>query len=134
MSRSAFSVACKVVGWYGIGFGLATVPGALFMGSQFLIASLMHIAMGAVFLRSASGIEHGKAWASWVTMTCSGVIAGLGMFAVRESLEPVQASDLFFQTSNLVFYAFISLFFTCLVFAAVREVRNLALSQYRRSP
>jgi len=90
------------------------IPTGLFVGLHVLVAAAIHIAFGAAFLVAAAGIRVDSQRAVWLAATTSATIVGLSVTGVAQSLA-VQDQE------SVVFWAFISLFFACLTFAACRE-------------
>jgi hypothetical protein len=103
-----------VIGWYGIGFGLYSVPTALFVNLYFLLISAAHVLVGIISLSIARGFAGGKPWAWW-----SGVFMSLGILLVFivGLMQSVHEND----TSGVVHFVLVSLYFLAVFLATLRH-------------
>jgi uncharacterized membrane protein (DUF2068 family) len=98
---------------YGVGFGILSLPTALFVGPHLLAASLGHILFGVMYLIIARGLTRNKAWAWWAGTLLSVAITLLALVALAQSIH---AED----WPSVVFYSIATIFFLILLITAVR--------------
>ncbi|MBA3312374.1 MAG: hypothetical protein H0T47_03640 [Planctomycetaceae bacterium] len=110
-SRTPLVALCGLAAIYGLGFGLAMLPVALFTGPHLLIGAMAHMALGAVYLTAGLGVRSDQRWGYWLITCRSCVVAGIGLIAV------VQAWG---STSGIVFWSLLSLFFLVMAGASFR--------------
>jgi hypothetical protein len=103
-----------VIGWYGIGFGLFSVPTALFVNLYFLLISAAHVLVGILCLSIARGLARGKPWARW-----GGTFVSLGILLVFlvGLVQTVQEDD----TSGVIFFALANLYMLAVLLVTLKS-------------
>jgi hypothetical protein len=103
-----------VIGCYGIGFGLYSVPTALFVNLHFLLISVAHVLLGMLCLSIARGLAQGKLWARW-----GGVFVSLGILSVFlvGLVQTVQEGD----ASGVIFFALASSYMLAVLLVTLKS-------------
>jgi ABC-type Na+ efflux pump permease subunit len=105
---------CLIAAYYGIGFGTMMLPTSILVGPHMLVAALLHIGFGVVFLTAGSGRRRRPAKALGVVAAGGIIVSAGGFVAIYQSI----AHD---EVIGLAFWLPFALFFISMAAIAIRE-------------
>jgi hypothetical protein len=91
------------IGCYGIVFGLWSLPTGLFIGPQFLVASLGHVLIGTLCVIISRGLMRRKTWAWWGGTILSFAILLLWVVAFVQSIHEHDVGGIAFYSIMATF-------------------------------